>query len=487
MPNYIDKDGNIIPLFFKGQKGDKGEKGDNGNIVQQEAIDNINSQLADITKKVVVSITDFGAKGDGVADDIISIQNAIDYVTGKGGGLVYIPSGTYIISSAIKLKNKVSLKGDSANSSFIQTKTNTINAIECVAGISWSEISHLNIKSDTKGTGTSALLFDLANGGTQNKIHDLVITNFENGLNCGDVWYSNSVDNIRIWYATNSLRLFYNSLGASIQNEISNIYVHQPTGYGLNINGYRRLTLTNINIDTTSFPTGIFINTNSHVSIRGFNIEGSNLVSGQVALDIRSGSNVYLENGQITPKTITGYGYGIKVAGDNSNLTVVNCNIEVMSNLNQIYTENALNCNIVNLSPKINDVYNANGLTASGNVNNINSYKTIVSPVIDFQSTSEINFILAIPSQDMRIKSVKLCYTEYVSSQAGIPVVVKWGTGSQYVISSITNEVSVGKYTFTNGTLTNTLVRKGVPLIVNCAGGRLGTGKGQIVIEYASE
>lgn len=40
--------------------------------------------------------TDFGAKGDGVTDDTSSIQAAIDYLNGIGGGRLWLPSGTYL-------------------------------------------------------------------------------------------------------------------------------------------------------------------------------------------------------------------------------------------------------------------------------------------------------------------------------------------------------------------------------------------------------
>jgi hypothetical protein len=52
-----------------------------------------------------VSVKDFGAVGDGVVDDTAAIQAAIDYVATIGpssvGGIVYVPEGTYRITSTI--------------------------------------------------------------------------------------------------------------------------------------------------------------------------------------------------------------------------------------------------------------------------------------------------------------------------------------------------------------------------------------------------
>lgn len=44
-----------------------------------------------------VSVLDFGAVGDGVADDVVAIQSAIDAVADAGGGTVYLPAGIYSV------------------------------------------------------------------------------------------------------------------------------------------------------------------------------------------------------------------------------------------------------------------------------------------------------------------------------------------------------------------------------------------------------
>lgn len=56
----------------------------------------------------VVSVKDFGAAGDGVTDDTAAIQAAIDSIV---GGSVFVPVGTYLISSPIRLNRGVRLIG----------------------------------------------------------------------------------------------------------------------------------------------------------------------------------------------------------------------------------------------------------------------------------------------------------------------------------------------------------------------------------------
>jgi hypothetical protein len=47
-----------------------------------------------------INVREFGAKGDGVTDDTISIQAAIDNAYASGGGVVSFPEGTYKVSAS---------------------------------------------------------------------------------------------------------------------------------------------------------------------------------------------------------------------------------------------------------------------------------------------------------------------------------------------------------------------------------------------------
>jgi len=66
---------------------------------------NVEAKLAQ-----TVSVKDFGAIGNGVADDTVAVQNAIAAV--NSGGSVYFPRGTYKVTSQIVVPSKVLLYGE---------------------------------------------------------------------------------------------------------------------------------------------------------------------------------------------------------------------------------------------------------------------------------------------------------------------------------------------------------------------------------------
>ena len=62
-------------------------------------------------KNLQVSVKDYGAVGNGMVDDTIAFQDAIDGLAAKGGGDIIVPEGTYILQP-IFLKSKVNIIGE---------------------------------------------------------------------------------------------------------------------------------------------------------------------------------------------------------------------------------------------------------------------------------------------------------------------------------------------------------------------------------------
>ena len=58
-----------------------------------------------------ISVKDFGARGDGLADDSTAIQSAINYLKLVGGGVIEVPSGNYKITQPLIISGNFGFKG----------------------------------------------------------------------------------------------------------------------------------------------------------------------------------------------------------------------------------------------------------------------------------------------------------------------------------------------------------------------------------------
>jgi hypothetical protein len=127
----------------------------------------------------VVSIKDFGAVGDGVADDTVAIQAAINYAAGfavAAGQAVYFPRGEYLYSSLTVASGNVHLVG---NGDAVLVKSGTsgdgLTIKSTGARIYGNKVTGLVFASAS--TGVSGRLIYCENLG-QLTIQDIVITSY---------------------------------------------------------------------------------------------------------------------------------------------------------------------------------------------------------------------------------------------------------------------------------------------------------------------
>ncbi len=118
----------------------------------------------------LVSVRDFGAVGDGLTDDTVAIQNAL-----QAHDAVFLPPGTYLVSAAINLAARKSLFG-AGQSSVVSCQSSSFNAIE-IPGYQ-SEIRNLRIV----GGDAAIKLYGRDGECTQNLISDLVISGCNTGI-----------------------------------------------------------------------------------------------------------------------------------------------------------------------------------------------------------------------------------------------------------------------------------------------------------------
>lgn len=74
-------------------------------------INNSNTS-SNITLSTQFNVMDYGAAGDGATDDTTEIQNAITACQNAGGGIVFLPAGTYVTSASLVISSdKVTIAG----------------------------------------------------------------------------------------------------------------------------------------------------------------------------------------------------------------------------------------------------------------------------------------------------------------------------------------------------------------------------------------
>ncbi|GIN74460.1 hypothetical protein J14TS2_49350 [Bacillus sp. J14TS2] len=97
----------------KKEKGSKTPTNDDADpdadqIVYRYSKDSSQRLVGDKLRELI-SVKDFGAKGDGKADDQPAIQQALDYAKQLGGAVVYVPLGTYKLGDHLSIYSKTHL------------------------------------------------------------------------------------------------------------------------------------------------------------------------------------------------------------------------------------------------------------------------------------------------------------------------------------------------------------------------------------------
>jgi len=130
-----------------------------------------------------LNVLDFGAVGNGVADDSAAIQAAIN-ATPDAGGSVYFPNGTYLVNTGITLKSRVTLFGNDRNNTTIKDGTAGITVLG-LSGTAYNmRIKSLAVEGNdlaakgiailgtTLGSSAHHIIEDVfVNGCTTNNIH----------------------------------------------------------------------------------------------------------------------------------------------------------------------------------------------------------------------------------------------------------------------------------------------------------------------------
>lgn len=214
----------------------------------------------------VVSVKDFGAVGDGVADDTTAIHEAINSI--PNGGSVLLPKGSYKITSTIVLADYQNLVGDGMLATTIVAATASMQAIKITG--SYGGVRDLMITQTANGVQGITLA-------PLNESQQTIVTNTN----------SNVTQNIRFNYLAEGLVLrpgpapsaqsgcWYNQFhGLDFVGCTRGIWFRVGTGAGNTSSGSNRNYFYGTRIGVAPANTGVQIDAGDTNIFFGLTLEG---------------------------------------------------------------------------------------------------------------------------------------------------------------------------------------------------------------------
>jgi len=126
----------------------------------------------------VFNVKMYAAIGDGLTDDGIAINNALSNAGRNGGGIVFIPAGTYYHTQTIVIPSNTHLMGSGMGSTIIlgnkEGMCSALGAHSCgqiaLIGVNNAKVSNLTVDNHTRNTPANGIILvsDLANTPTTN-------------------------------------------------------------------------------------------------------------------------------------------------------------------------------------------------------------------------------------------------------------------------------------------------------------------------------
>ncbi len=219
------------------------------------------AQIASATGiSAIISVKDYGAVGNGIADDTAAIQAAITAAT-TGGGIVFFPAGIYAVSAKLSVSSNTYLIGSGPGGTTIKLTSSL--ADELIAAASATD------------WGVSSLTIDVNNNITG--LHGAITASL----------------------STNTI--------------VNNVEIKHITTFGVNFNGMTRFRITGCTISkdtkSTSQNEAILVGVSAGASSNGF-INGNILIN--------SGMEISAIDTEISGNFINGFSFGGGITIDQS-------------------------------------------------------------------------------------------------------------------------------------------------------------------------
>ena len=152
------------------------------------------------------SVKDYGAAGDGVADDTAEIQAALNAAAAAGGGVVEIPAGTYKLTDFLTVGNKTQICGVAGATKLdFSSKTTWENGSFSGLIRPWGSVgTSVTLTASTKPT---PLVVPRINSATRSGTTVTANTDVAHGLSAGDtIWIQGTPTSagLAVFYTVNN-------------------------------------------------------------------------------------------------------------------------------------------------------------------------------------------------------------------------------------------------------------------------------------------
>lgn len=128
-------------------------------VPSNKTYDTLKARLDDeigILSKNGVSVLSYGAKCDGITDDSVAVQSAVNAASSAGGGVVLVPPGTTLIGVSINIPSNVTIRGAGIDVTIVRDHANLGGSqVFKAIGTSGSHITNIRFEKMTIRNGTA--------------------------------------------------------------------------------------------------------------------------------------------------------------------------------------------------------------------------------------------------------------------------------------------------------------------------------------------
>ena len=340
-----------------------------------------------------ISVKDFGATGNGTTDDTAAIQSAIN-ACGNNGGSIYLPAGTYKITSSININNQngVRLFGDGYKSTIVLDSTTSDGIV--VSGTSTGTIldSFWIVGSAAATAGNMIAVTTVQNPALF--LDRVLINNGWNGLSA----LSNNSDVFIQNFLFSNQKNIGLICGGGIWANVGNINLSAGIGVKI-LSGLGPLMS---NVDIFGCTTGVAINPSAGIEVGQARFVNVTCENGTLGWLIGGGGgnvlSVFMTNCNATNHTTE----GVRILSGVNGVVIDN----ILASANTLSGINILDGSNVQIKGGFAGSNGGNGIGVAANVSNFSITGVVAGPSAGYLANQLYGILVAAGTSDEYIISL---------------------------------------------------------------------------------